>query len=52
VPKSVRPLAEINELNRHSKWAKVSWNDKVVLVGASGHWTSVDNGSLMPAMAS
>jgi len=50
VPKSVRLLTELNELNQRSRWAKVSWFNGAVLVDCAIHWTQVDCDSLERAL--
>jgi hypothetical protein len=46
VPRSAKMLAEINELNRQSRWTKVFWINGCVISEATLHWTLVDAPSL------
>lgn len=46
VPRSVKLLAELTELNLRSRWASISWDHGIVVVDAALHWESVDRSSV------
>jgi hypothetical protein len=52
VPRSVKMLAELNELNGRSIRAKVSWGHGLVVADTALHWSEVTQGSLERALLS
>lgn len=44
--RSAKLLAEVNDLNSRSRWARVFWVDGRVMVSAELHWTTLDRASL------
>lgn len=44
--RSARLLAEVNELNSRSRWARIFWADGIVYVSTELHWTQVDQAAL------
>lgn len=52
VPRSVKMLAEVNELCRRSRWTKVYWVHGIVVVDSALPWTLVNRQSLEMQMSS
>lgn len=46
VPRSVKMLAEVNEVNRRARWTKLFWSNGYIVSEASLHWTVVDRAGL------
>ena len=43
-------MTELNDLNQRSRWAKVSWYQRTVIVDCAIHWTHVDKDGLARAL--
>jgi len=46
VPRSVKMLAEVNDVNRRARWCKLFWVNGFVMSDATLHWTAVDRPAL------
>lgn len=50
VPRSVKLLVELTELNLLNRWTSISWDHGIVVVDTALHWESVDRSTVERAL--